>query len=60
VDTKIKQVQSILSQEGFYSGVVNGELTQQTNEAVRAYQVNAGLPQGGGMTIETLESLGIY
>ena len=60
VDSKIRELQSALSREGFYSGELNGVLTQQTNEAIRAYQMERGLPQGGGMTLETLESLGIY
>lgn len=60
VDTKIKQVQSALNQQGFYSGIVNGLLTPETNEAIRAYQIQNGLPQGGGLTMETLEALGIY
>lgn len=60
VDSKIRDMQSALSREGFYSGEINGVLTQETNEAIRSYQMNRGLPQGGGMTLETLESLGIY
>ncbi|WP_446009297.1 peptidoglycan-binding domain-containing protein [Candidatus Electrothrix sp.] len=60
VDSKIRALQSALSQNGFYTGPINGVLTQETNEAIRAYQVESGLPQGGGMTLETLESLGIY
>jgi peptidoglycan hydrolase-like protein with peptidoglycan-binding domain len=49
-----------LSREGFYTGELNGVLTPETNEALRQYQMQVGLPQGGGMTIETLESLGVY
>lgn len=60
VDSKIREMQSALSREGFYTGQINGVLTPETNEAIRAYQVERGLPQGGGMTLETLESLGIY
>ncbi|XCN75034.1 MAG: peptidoglycan-binding domain-containing protein [Candidatus Electrothrix aestuarii] len=60
VDSKIREMQSALSREGFYTSEINGVLTPETNEALRAYQVERGLPQGGGMTIETLESLGIY
>ena len=60
VDTKIKQVQNVLSQEGFYSGVINGIMTRSTKDGVRDYQMQNGLPQGGGLTIETLEMMGIY
>jgi peptidoglycan hydrolase-like protein with peptidoglycan-binding domain len=47
-------------QQGFYSGEINGMLDSETNEAVRAYQMDKGLPMGGGLTLETLDSLGIY
>ncbi|MCI5139731.1 MAG: hypothetical protein D3922_15280 [Candidatus Electrothrix sp. AR1] len=60
VDSKIRELQGALGREGFYIGEMNGVLTPETNEALRAYQAERGLPQGGGMTIETLESLGIY
>ncbi|MCI5211204.1 MAG: hypothetical protein D3910_21020 [Candidatus Electrothrix sp. ATG2] len=60
VDSKIREMQSALSREGFYTGEINGMLTPETNEALRTYQMDRGLPQGGGMTLETLESLGIY
>lgn len=59
VDSKIREMQGALSREGFYIGEVNGVLTPETNEALRAYQAERNLPQGGGMTLETLESLGI-
>jgi hypothetical protein len=60
VDSKIREMQGALSREGFYIGEMNGVLTPETNEALRAYQAERNLPQGGGMTLETLESLGIY
>jgi hypothetical protein len=60
VDSTIRQVQSALSQQGFYSGLINGQLTPETNAAIRAFQIQNGLPQGGGLTDETVEALGIY
>ncbi len=60
VDSKIRELQSALSREGFYVGEINGVLTPETNESIRTYQMERSLPQGGGMTLETLESLGIY
>lgn len=60
VDSTIRQVQSALSQMGFYSGLIDGQLNQSTSEAIRAFQVENGLAQGGGLTDETVESLGIY
>uniref|UniRef100_UPI004055DCCC peptidoglycan-binding domain-containing protein n=1 Tax=Candidatus Electronema sp. TaxID=2698783 RepID=UPI004055DCCC len=59
-DTKIISVQKSLSQEGFYSGAVDGNFNTETQQAVRAYQRSKGLPEGGGLTIETLEAMGIY
>jgi peptidoglycan hydrolase-like protein with peptidoglycan-binding domain len=58
--SKVQQVQQALMQQGFYSGEINGMLDSETNEAVRAYQMDKGLPMGGGLTLETLDSLGIY
>jgi len=60
VDSTIRQVQSALSQMGFYSGLIDGQMNQATNEAIRAFQVENGLAQGGGLTEETVEALGIY
>jgi hypothetical protein len=59
-DSQLVQVQRALAQEGFDPGPVDGSYSQQTQQALRAYQRAKGLPEGGGMTIETLESLGIY
>jgi hypothetical protein len=59
-DTKIISVQKVLSQDGFYSGAVDGNYNTETQQAVRAYQRSKGLPEGGGLTIETLEAMGVY
>lgn len=58
VDSTIRQVQSALSQLGFYSGLIDGQLNQATQDAIRAFQVENGLAQGGGLTEETVEALG--
>jgi hypothetical protein len=60
VDSTIRQVQTALSQMGFYTGLIDGQLNQTTREAVRGFQVENGLAQGGGLTDETVEALGIY
>lgn len=60
VDSTIRQVQSALSQMGFYTGLIDGTLNSATQEAVRSFQVENGLAQGGGLTEETVEALGIY
>jgi hypothetical protein len=58
-DSKMVTVQKSLAQAGFYQGPIDGTLNAQTNQAIREYQKSKGLPQGA-VTIETLESLGIY
>ena len=60
VDSTIRQVQTALSQMGFYTGLIDGQLSPATSEAIRAFQVENGLAQGGGLTEETVEALGIY
>ncbi len=60
VDSTIRQVQTALSQMGFYTGLIDGQLNSATNEAIRAFQVENGFAQGGGLTDETVEALGIY
>ena len=59
-DTKVLSVQKALSQEGFDPGPIDGSYSQSTQQALRAFQRSKGLPEGGGMTIETLEALGVY
>lgn len=59
-DTKVLSVQRALSQEGFNPGPIDGNYNQSTQQALRAFQRSKGLPEGGGMTIETLEALGVY
>jgi peptidoglycan hydrolase-like protein with peptidoglycan-binding domain len=59
-DTKILSVQKALAQEGFDPGQIDGVYNESTQQALRAYQRAKGLPEGGGMTIETLEALGVY
>jgi len=59
-DTKVLSVQKSLSQEGFDPGPVDGNYSAQTQQALRAFQRSKGLPEGGGMTIETLDALGVY
>ncbi|WPD24000.1 MAG: peptidoglycan-binding domain-containing protein [Candidatus Electrothrix scaldis] len=60
IDSTIRQVQTALSQLGFYNGLIDGKLSPETNEAIRNFQIENGLAQGGGLTDETVEALGIY
>lgn len=54
----IRRIQEALSQRGYDVGAPNGELNQETVSAVKSYQRVNGLAVGG-LTYETLESLGI-
>nr|MDU9046636.1 peptidoglycan-binding protein [Candidatus Electrothrix aestuarii] len=56
----IKEIQKALMSYGFNPGPVDGNYSKQTEQALRAFQRAAGLPEGGGMTIETREALGFY
>lgn len=56
----ISKVQVALTQAGFNPGPVNGMLTDQTRQAIRDFQQEKGLAQGGTLTKETVEALGIY
>ncbi len=56
----ISKVQTALVQAGFNAGPINGMLTDQTRQAIRDFQKAKGLAEGGTLTKETVEALGIY
>ena len=56
----LSKVQAALIQAGFNAGPINGMLTDQTQQAIRDFQQAKGLAQGGNLTKETVEALGIY
>ena len=51
------ELQQLLAQRGFYKGTPDGQLGGQTREALRAFQVSAGLPADGFATSEVLDRL---
>src|SRR5215468_4572389 len=51
------ELQQLLVQRGFYKGTPDGQLGGQTREALRAFQVSAGLPADGFATAGVLEQL---
>ncbi len=55
----IKRVQQALSQEGFDPGPLDGMMGSMTRQAVRDFQQANGLAQGGTLTQETVQALGI-
>ena len=54
----IAELQRALAREGYKPGKIDGILGQNTLRAVRNYQVDRGLAQGG-VTLETARSLGL-
>ena len=58
-DQIVADVQSVLQEQGYYHGEVDGLVGPLTQEALAAYQSNAGLEQTAAIDQPTLESLGI-
>jgi hypothetical protein len=58
-DQVVADVQSVLQEQGYYHGEVDGLVGPLTQEALAAYQSNAGLEQTAAVDQPTLESLGI-
>jgi hypothetical protein len=58
-DEIVADVQSVLQEQGYYHGEVDGLVGPLTQEALAAYQSNAGLEQTAAIDQPTLESLGI-
>ncbi len=57
---KIKQAQTKLHDNGFYSGPIDGVIGPETRSAVMAFQTKAGIPPNGELNPETLSSLSAY
>jgi len=55
----LKLVQQRLQAEGVYAGPLDGELTAQTEAALRQYQAKQGLPVSGAADEATLQRLQI-
>jgi peptidoglycan hydrolase-like protein with peptidoglycan-binding domain len=55
----LKLVQERLKAEGVYAGPVDGELSAQTEAALRDYQEKKGLPVSGAPDRATLQDLQI-
>jgi hypothetical protein len=55
----IRLVQQALIQEGFDPGPVDGLMGNETRQAIRDFQQRKGLAQGGTLTQETVQALGV-
>lgn len=56
---QIMRVQLALVSLGLYSGTVDGELNNGTQESIQRFQQVKGLPASGLMTTDTLNALGV-
>jgi len=54
---QIREAQKQLREAGFDPGPIDGQLGQQTNQAIREYQKDNGLPQTGRLDEPTKELL---
>ena len=55
----ITAAQRALHQKGFYKGAINGDMTSETQAAIREYQKNSNLNVTGQLNQDTLNSLGV-
>jgi peptidoglycan hydrolase-like protein with peptidoglycan-binding domain len=53
------RLQIALTSLGLYAGPVDGELGEQTKEALKRYQIVKGIKPDGLMSTETLNALGV-
>ena len=57
-DENVRQVQTKLSDEGLYSGEIDGAYSSDLSAALTRYQIRSGLPITGQLDAETSEALG--
>ena len=57
-DDNVREVQTKLRDEGFYSGEVDGAYSTDLSAALTRYQIRNGLPISGQLDMETSEALG--
>src|SRR4029434_1852540 len=57
-DDNVRDVQTKLSEEGFYSGEIDGAYSSDLSAALSRYQIRKGLPITGQLDADTSEALG--
>jgi peptidoglycan hydrolase-like protein with peptidoglycan-binding domain len=55
----VMRVQLELRAKGIYSGAIDGKMTSDLRDAIRAFQIIQKLPETGSMDDGTLAKLGI-
>ena len=56
-DEQTRQVQAALASAGFYFGIADGKMGDETRAALRRYQIRNGLDVSGNLSPETLAAL---
>jgi peptidoglycan hydrolase-like protein with peptidoglycan-binding domain len=57
-DDNVREVQTKLSDEGFYFGEIDGAYSSDLSAALSRYQIRNGLPINGQLDVETSKALG--
>jgi peptidoglycan hydrolase-like protein with peptidoglycan-binding domain len=57
-DDNVREVQTKLSDEGFYFGQIDGAYSSDLSAALSRYQIRTGLPITGQLDVETSKALG--
>src|ERR1700757_1958814 len=57
-DDNVREVQTKLSNEGFYFGQIDGAYSSELSAALSRYQIRNGLPITGQLDVETSKALG--
>jgi len=57
---KIREVQEVLKDKGYYDGAIDGIMDGGTKAAFRKFKEDNGLPIGDGLSISLLKHLGLY
>lgn len=58
-DSTVRAAQTLLQQQGYYQGTVDGVIGSQTAAAIRRYQVAEKLRVTGQLNPQTARSLGL-
>jgi len=58
-ETTVKLVQEQLHHRGFYTGLIDGELSGDSQAALVQFQLANNIPASGSLDDETLEALGV-
>jgi len=59
LDREITKAQQALKDDGFYSGSINGAMTESTREALRSFQEAKQLKVTGRIDRDTARQLGL-